>query len=89
MAFSVSPSTTPRGCLVPSTPMPRATTQRWSAKCTPSTISATRSSFDRSAASMSASAVSVAATKRRLTADFDVDRAVDSTFVPTGSRPAE
>ena len=40
---------------------------QWSAKCTPSIISATRSSPDRSAASISASAVSVAATNRRLT----------------------
>ena len=31
----------------------------------------------------------MAATNRRLTADFDVDRAVASTLVPTGSSPAE
>ena len=31
----------------------------------------------------------MAATKRRLTADFDVDRATASTVEPTGSRPAE
>jgi hypothetical protein len=37
---------------------------------------------------MSESAVSVAATKRRETADFDVERAFASTAVPTGSRPA-
>jgi len=70
-------------------PMPRATTHKWSAKCTPSIISATRSRPDRSAASMVASAVSVAVTNRRLTADFDVELAVASTVVPTGSRPAE
>ncbi len=39
-------------------------------------------------ASRSASADSVAATKRREIADFDVDRAVASTWAPTGSRPA-
>jgi len=61
-------------------PMPMATTQRWSAKCTPSIISATRSRPDRSAASISASALSVAATNRRLTADFDVERDVSSTW---------
>jgi hypothetical protein len=38
---------------------------------------------------MVARADSVAATNRRLTADFDVHRAVASTLVPTGSRPAE
>jgi hypothetical protein len=38
---------------------------------------------------MVASADSVAVTNRRLTADFDVERAVASTLVPTGSRPAE
>jgi len=51
-------------------PMPNATTHTCSPKCTPSIINATRSSPDRSAASSSASAVSVAATNRRLTADL-------------------
>ena len=68
-------------------PIPSATTQQCSAKWTPSTISATRSSPDRSAASSSASAVSVAATNRRDTADFDVDVAVCSARAPTGSSP--
>ena len=58
VAFSVEPSTTPRGCLVPSMAMPTATTQQWPAKCTPSTMSATKSSPDRSAPSSSARAVS-------------------------------
>ena len=31
----------------------------------------------------------MAATNRRLIADFDVERAVASTLVPTGSSPAE
>jgi hypothetical protein len=50
--------------------MPSATTQQDSPKCTPSTISATRSRPDRSAASSSASAVSVIATNFRDTADL-------------------
>lgn len=37
---------------------------------------------------MVARADSVAATKRRLTADFDVERATASTWEPTGSSPA-
>ena len=84
MAFSVEPSTTASGCLVPSMPIPIATTNRWSAKCTPSTMSATRSSPDRSPASSSARAVSVASTKRRETADFDVERAAASTCAADG-----
>ena len=56
--------------------MPNATMQVCSPKCTPSTISATRSILDRSAASNSASAVSVAATNRRDTTDRDVEVAV-------------
>ena len=35
-AFSVEPSTSANGCLVPSMSIPRATTQQDSAKCTPS-----------------------------------------------------
>jgi len=42
--------------------MRRATTQQCTPKCTPSIISATRSRLDRSAATISASAFSVAAT---------------------------
>ena len=87
VVFSVEPSTRDNGCLVPSMPIPSATTQVCSPKCTPSTISATRSSPDRSAASSSARAVSVAATNRRDTADFDVDLADCSVRVPTGSSP--
>ena len=87
LAFSVEPSTSDNGCLVPSMPIPRATTQVCSPKCTPSTISPTRSSDDRSAASSSANAVSVAATNRRDTADFDVLTAICSVRCPTGSNP--
>jgi hypothetical protein len=67
--------------------MPSATTQTDSPKYTPSTINATRSNPDRSAASSSASAVSVIATNFRDTADFDVADAVAVTCSPTGSRP--
>jgi hypothetical protein len=42
----------------------------------------------RSAVISSASAVSVAATKRRDTADLEVERLFASTVAPTGSRPA-
>ena len=69
-AFSVEPSTNANGCLVPSMPIPRATTQHDSAKHTPSIISATRSSPDRSAPSSSASAVWVIATNLRETEDL-------------------
>jgi hypothetical protein len=72
---------------VPSMPMPSATTQVCSAKCTPSTINATRSSPDRSAAINSARACSVAATNRRDTADRLVEAAFASTNSPTGSNP--
>ena len=64
---------------MPSMPIPSATTHRCSPKCTPSIINATRSSSAKVAASSSASAVSVAATNRRLTADLLVERAACST----------
>ena len=87
VAFSVEPSTSANGCLTPSMSMPRATTQHDWAKCTPSTINATRSTPDRSAASRSARAVSVIFTNHRETADFDVAVAELLTAAPTGSRP--
>ena len=87
VAFSVEPSTSANGCLVPSMSMPRATTQVCSPKCTPSTMSATRSSPDRSAANSWVSAVSVAATNRRDTADLEVLVAACSVRAPTGSSP--
>ena len=87
MVFSVEPSTSDNGCLTPSMSMPRATTQQDSPKCTPSIISATRSSPDRSAPSSSPSALSVALTNFRDTADFEVDRLVASSCSPTGSSP--
>src|SRR5450756_1680026 len=70
LVFSVEPCASPSGCLTPSMPIPNATTHKCSPKYTPSIINATRSSPDRSAASRSASAVSGAATNRRLTADL-------------------
>ncbi len=87
VAFSVAPSTSASGILLPCRSIPSATTQQVSAKCTPSTISATRSSRDRSAASNSASAVSVCATNLRDTADFEVLLDVALTCSPTGSSP--
>ena len=85
VVFSVEPSTSAIGCLTPPMSMPSATMQVCSPKCTPSTMSATRSSPDRSAASNSASAVSVCATNLRDTADLDVAVAACSVRAPTGS----
>jgi hypothetical protein len=68
-------------------PMPSATTQVCSAKCTPSTISTTRSTVDRSALISSVRARSVAATNRRDTADRLVAAASAATCSPTGSSP--
>ena len=87
VAFSVEPSTSDNGCLTPSMSIPRATMQVCSPKCTPSTMNATRSSPDRSAASSCASAVSVAATNRRDTAEREVAVAACSVRAPTGSSP--
>jgi len=67
--------------------IPRATTQQESAKCTPSTMNATRSISDRSAASRSARAVSVIATNLRDIADLLVAVADALTCTPTGSSP--
>ena len=87
VAFSVSPSTNARGCLVPSMSIPRATTHRCWAKWTPSTMMATRSRPDRSTAISSARADSVAATKRRDTADLDTERVLALIVSPMGSSP--
>jgi hypothetical protein len=87
VVLSVEPSTSDNGCLVPSMPIPRAATQVCSPKCTPSTVSATRPRVDRSAAISSARAVSVAATKRRDTAEREVAVAAFSVRAPTGSSP--
>ena len=87
VAFSVEPSSTASGCLTPSMPMPSATTQVCSPKCTPSTMNATRSRSSRRRVISSASAVSVAATNRRDTADLEVAAACASTACPAGSSP--
>ena len=68
--------------------IPRATTQVCSATRMPSTSSATRSRPDRSAASSSARACSVAATNRRDTADLEVPELACSARLPTGSSPS-
>jgi len=57
-------------------PIPRATMQQDSAKCTPSIINATTSSPDTSTAKSSASAVSLIATNFRETADLLVAEAL-------------
>jgi hypothetical protein len=85
VVFSVSPSHSPTGTLVPSVVMARATTMQHSAKTTPSIIMAATSSSERSRATSSASLASVAALKRRDTADFEPLRATASSSVPMGS----
>ncbi len=87
VAFSVEPSTSESGTFVPFSVIPSATTQHDSAKCTPSTMNATRSSVLRSVLSSSASAVSVRATNLRDTADLLVLLEACSTRSPTGSSP--
>ena len=87
VAFSVEPSSTASGYFVPSMPMPSATTQVCSPKCTPSTMNATRSSPSSRLLISSAKAVSVAATNRRDTADLLTDAAASPTARPAGSRP--
>ena len=82
--LSVDPSTTASGCFTPSSPMPKATTHRWSAKWTPSIIIAPRSSPDRSAASRSANAVSAIATNLRDAADLLLEVLSRSTSAPAG-----
>jgi len=69
VVFSVDPSTSASGCLVPSMPIPSATTQQCSAKCTPSIMMTARSSCDRSADINSARALAVPATNRCEIAD--------------------
>jgi hypothetical protein len=76
-----------QGVLGPSTPMPNATTQVCSPKCTPSISNATRSNPLRSALMSSARAVWVMATNRRETAEREVPDAACSTPTPTGSSP--
>ena len=86
--FSVSPSHSPTGVLVPSTLIASATTQQCCAKWIPSIINAATRNADRSRLISSSSSRAVARTNRRDTADFDVDRAAASTASPTGSLAA-
>ena len=88
VAFSVDPSTTPNGTLVPSAVTPSAPIMVWPAKSKPSMnkISHRRSSSGRARNSARRSAV--AATKRRDTELCDVADATSSTAAPTGSSAA-
>ena len=85
MPFSVSPSHSPTGTLVPSLVMTSAATQQHSAKVMPSIITTATSSSLRSRPISSASAASVAALNRRDIADFESPRATDSSSAPSGS----
>ena len=76
--FSVSPRTSPTGTFVPSAVMIRATVIICPATLSPSIINTAVSSADRSRASSSLSACSVAALNRRDTADFDCRLPVDA-----------
>jgi hypothetical protein len=64
--FSVSPSHTSTGTLVPSAKITRATTQHWPTITSPSIITTATSSPLRSRAISSLSAVSVARTQRQV-----------------------
>ena len=83
--FSVSPSHSPTGTLVPSAVMTRATTQHWPATSSPSIMRTATSRWARLRAIRSSMAFLVAAMKRRETADLEVERARVSMSVPTGS----
>jgi|GEM_PF-6133924 len=83
--FSVSPSQSPTGTLVPSEVMTRETTTHEPATSSPSIMSATMSRSDRSRAISSPMALTVAATKRLEMADLDVDLERASSSFPTGS----
>src|SRR6202171_3113371 len=83
--FSVEPSHSPTGFLVPSAVMASATTTQRSPRCSPSSMSTLMSSPVKSRAINSASAVSVWRTNRREIAERLVDFACLSTRVPTGS----
>ena len=80
--FSVSPSHSPTGTLVPSAVIARATTQHTSANTIPSIINTATSNAPRSRASSSANTVSVAALKRREIADFESPLATASSAAP-------
>jgi hypothetical protein len=83
--FSVSPSHSPTGTLVPSVVMTRDTTTHEPATSSPSIMRTATSRSERSRAISSLIALVVAATKRRETADLDMDLDRDSSSFPTGS----
>ncbi len=83
--FSVSPSHSPTGTLVPSVVMTRATTTHEPATSSPSIMRTATSRSERFRAISSPMALVVAATKRRETADLDMDFERPSSSSPTGS----
>src|SRR4051794_508137 len=84
--FSVEPSQSPSGTLVPSVVTPRQTTQQRPLSSTPSSISAARR-MSPSGRDISARRCSpVRPTNSRETADFEVERSASTTSWPTGSR---
>jgi hypothetical protein len=85
LAFSVEPSLSESGTLVPSGLIPSATIWVAPASSSPSIMTTASSSPDRSHERSTSSAARVADTNVRDTADFDVERALASTRSPTGS----
>src|ERR1019366_6256319 len=83
--FSVSPSQSPTGILVPSVVMSRATTAHEPATSSPSIMSTATSISERFRAISSSMALVVAATKRREIADLDMDLERSSSSAPTRS----
>src|SRR6516164_4919134 len=88
-AFSVAPSISPRGCLIPSPSMPTAATRtRCSVMWMPSICTTKRSSLERSASIKLFMRSLDNATKCRDAADFDVPAPAGAGISPSGSRTA-
>src|SRR5215467_8994386 len=88
-AFSVAPSISPRGCLIPSPSMPTAATRtRCSVMWMPSICTTKRSSPERSASIKLFMRSLDNATKCRDAADFDVPAPAGAGISPSGSRIA-
>jgi hypothetical protein len=85
LAFSVDPSQSPSGTLMPSAVIPSATTQQRPCSSSPSIIITANRASSRRRLISSDSATRVRSMKVRETEDFDVDRAARSTSAPTGS----
>src|SRR5271157_1047983 len=83
--FSVSPSQSPTGTLVPSEVITRHTTTHEPATSSPSIMRTATSRSDRFRAINSPMALAVAVTKRRETAELDIDFERASSSSPTGS----